>query len=72
MTDAAVMLDHLTVRYGKLTAVADVSLGIPKGCVYALLGRNGSGKSSIVRCLTGQLRHPRFQKAADPLTGLEQ
>ena len=54
MTDAAVMLDHLTVRYGKLTAVADVSLGIPKGCVYALLGRNGSGKSSTVRCLIGQ------------------
>jgi ABC-2 type transport system ATP-binding protein len=54
MTDIVVRLDELTVRYGRLTAVADISLEVPKGCVYALLGRNGSGKSSTVRCLIGQ------------------
>ncbi|HEX8170243.1 MAG TPA: ABC transporter ATP-binding protein [Thermoanaerobaculia bacterium] len=46
----------LTVRYGKRTAVDGVSLAIPAGSVYALLGRNGAGKSSLVRCLLGQLR----------------
>jgi ABC-2 type transport system ATP-binding protein len=44
----------VTVRYGKMCAVADVSLEVSRGCVYALLGRNGAGKSSLVRCLLGQ------------------
>ena len=57
MSDQAVMeLDGLTVRYGRLIAVDDVSLTVPRGSVYALLGRNGSGKSSMVRCLLGQRR----------------
>ena len=46
-------LDHVTVRYGRVTACADVSLSVPRGTVYALLGRNGAGKSSLVRCLLG-------------------
>jgi ABC-2 type transport system ATP-binding protein len=57
MNDRAVVeLNGLTVRYGRLTAVDSVSLEVPKGSVYALLGRNGSGKSSTVRCLLGQRR----------------
>jgi len=44
----------LTVRYGRQTAVDDVSISIGSGTVYALLGRNGAGKSSLVRCLLGQ------------------
>jgi ABC-2 type transport system ATP-binding protein len=54
--EPVVKLDGLTVRYGKLTAVDDLSLEVPKGAVYALLGRNGSGKSSTVRCVLGQQR----------------
>lgn len=57
MSDAHVVeLRRLTVRYGRLTAVDDLSLAVPRRCVYALLGRNGSGKSSTVRCLLGQRR----------------
>jgi ABC-2 type transport system ATP-binding protein len=56
MSDTVVKVDELTVRYGKLTAVTRLSFEVPKGCVYALLGRNGSGKSSTVRCLVGQQR----------------
>jgi ABC-type multidrug transport system ATPase subunit len=48
------MVDHLTVRYGKTTAVEDVSFSVAKGEVYALLGRNGAGKSSTIQCLVGQ------------------
>jgi ABC-2 type transport system ATP-binding protein len=51
-----VKLDGLAVQYGKLTAVDDLSLEVQKGGIYALLGRNGSGKSSTVRCLVGQQR----------------
>jgi ABC-2 type transport system ATP-binding protein len=43
----------LEVRYGRLRALASVSLSVPAGSVYALLGRNGAGKSSFVRCLLG-------------------
>lgn len=48
--------DGVTVRYGRRTAVDDVSLSIAPGTVYALLGRNGAGKSSLVRTLLGQLK----------------
>ncbi len=54
--EAIVEIKELTVRYGRLTAVDRLSLSVPKGQVYALLGRNGSGKSSTVRCLLGQRR----------------
>ncbi|MFP5245935.1 MAG: ABC transporter ATP-binding protein, partial [Thermoanaerobaculia bacterium] len=51
---SAIQAANVTVRYGRKTAVDDVSLAIHQGSVYALLGRNGSGKSSLVRCLLGQ------------------
>ena len=45
----------VSVRYGKKTAVQGVSLSVEEGSVYALLGRNGAGKSSLVRALLGML-----------------
>lgn len=46
----------LGVRYGRKTAVESLSFAVPEGAVYVLLGRNGAGKSSLVRCLLGQQR----------------
>jgi ABC-2 type transport system ATP-binding protein len=54
-TDAIVETDGLEVRYGRVRAVQDLSLGVAPGEVVALLGRNGSGKSSAVRALLGML-----------------
>lgn len=48
--------DGVTVRYGRKTACDDVSFSVEGGSVYALLGRNGAGKSSLIRCLLGQQR----------------
>ena len=56
MTDMAIHLSDNKVRYGRKVAVDGVTMQIPKGSVYALLGRNGAGKSSLVRCLLGQIR----------------
>ena len=53
---AAVFADGVTIRYGRKVAVDDVTLSIDRGSVYALLGRNGAGKSSLVRTLLGQQR----------------
>jgi ABC-2 type transport system ATP-binding protein len=46
-------LRGVTVRYGRQTVVDGVDLTLAGGEVYALLGRNGSGKSSLVRSLLG-------------------
>ncbi|MEM9597337.1 MAG: ABC transporter ATP-binding protein [Acidobacteriota bacterium] len=43
----------MEVRYGRATALGGVSLRLDPGDVVALLGRNGAGKSSLVRCLRG-------------------
>lgn len=51
--------EELTVRYGRRQVFADVSFSLPVGSVFALLGRNGSGKTSLVRCLLGHQRPTR-------------
>lgn len=45
--------DRIVVSYGRVTAVRDVSIDIPAGTVAVLMGRNGSGKSSLLWALTG-------------------
>ncbi|HSB63304.1 MAG TPA: ABC transporter ATP-binding protein [Thermoanaerobaculia bacterium] len=52
----AVEVHRLLVRYGgnPKPTLEEVSFSVPRGSVYALLGRNGAGKSSLVRCLLGQ------------------
>jgi ABC-2 type transport system ATP-binding protein len=49
----------LTRYFGKRCAVQDLTLDVPRGCVFAFLGRNGSGKSTTIRMLLGLLRPDR-------------
>jgi len=44
---------HLTKRFGKFTAVDDVSFTVASGEALALWGPNGAGKTTIIRCLLG-------------------
>jgi thiamine transport system ATP-binding protein len=46
-------VENLTVRFGDVTAVDAVSLTVPTGEVFALLGPSGSGKSSLLRAIAG-------------------
>jgi phosphonate transport system ATP-binding protein len=48
---AALHLRHLQKRYGRLTAVADVSVEIPRGQFVAVIGRSGAGKSTLLRLI---------------------
>jgi len=50
----AIHIEGVTIRYGRKTAVDAATLNIARGSVYALLGRNGAGKSSLVRCMLGE------------------
>jgi branched-chain amino acid transport system ATP-binding protein len=49
-------VSHLEVRYGDLIGVADVSLTVPQGTVVALLGSNGSGKTTTLNAIAGLVR----------------
>jgi len=48
MTDALV-LQGVTKRFGSFTAVDDLSLRVPAGCIYGFLGQNGAGKTTTIR-----------------------
>jgi ABC-2 type transport system ATP-binding protein len=52
----AIGVRDLAIRYGRATVLAEISLAVEPGSVYALLGRNGEGKTSLVRCLLGLQR----------------
>ena len=56
VSTAVVSVRSLVVRYGgeAKPTLEEISFSVPRGSVYALLGRNGAGKSSLVRCLLGQ------------------
>jgi branched-chain amino acid transport system ATP-binding protein len=46
-------VEHLSVAYGDMQAVHDVSFSFDVGEVFVLLGANGAGKTSILRCISG-------------------
>ena len=50
----AIETTALAVGYGRTRVLDGLSLSVPRGCVYALLGRNGAGKSSLLRVLLGE------------------
>lgn len=51
---AVVEVSNLSKRFGRFTAVDDVSFSIEENGIYGLLGRNGAGKTTIMQLLTGQ------------------
>jgi len=49
----ALETENLTVTYGSVVAVQEVSITLPEGQLVTILGPNGAGKTSILRALTG-------------------
>lgn len=48
-------LSHLHKKFGQRTAVGDLTLSVPRGEVFGLLGHNGAGKSTTIGMMLGQV-----------------
>ena len=53
--DVAISAQHLVRRFGQVVAVSDVSFQVRKGEIFGFLGPNGSGKTTVIKMLTGLL-----------------
>jgi zinc transport system ATP-binding protein len=62
--DNALEVDHLSVRFGDVQALHDVSFSLPRGATLAVIGPNGSGKTVLFRALIGALPHDGVVKWA--------
>ena len=56
MNDIVLKTEGLTKYYGKGLALDHLNLSIRRGCIYGLLGRNGSGKTTSIKLLLGLLK----------------
>ncbi|MGI9401421.1 MAG: ATP-binding cassette domain-containing protein [Rhizobiaceae bacterium] len=52
-TDPVLTVEHLTMRFGGLVAVGDLSFDVGRGDITALIGPNGAGKTTVFNCVTG-------------------
>jgi branched-chain amino acid transport system ATP-binding protein len=53
MTTPLLKVEHLTMRFGGLTAIGDLSFEAHSGQITALIGPNGAGKTTVFNCITG-------------------
>ena len=56
MNETVIQTDGLTKRYGRVLAVDGLSLNVPRGRIFGLLGPNGSGKTTLMSMLLGLVR----------------
>ena len=53
MEDIVVSVKNVTKKFGQQTVLQDINIDIPRGNIYGLIGRNGSGKTMLLKCICG-------------------
>ena len=70
---AVLQTDHLSLQFGGVNALSDLSIKVDEGALHAIIGPNGAGKTSFFNCLTGYYKPTggavRFQ--GTEVTGLD-
>ncbi len=56
MNDSILQIKDLTVAYGGIEAVRGISFDVPRGEIVTLIGANGAGKSTTLKCISGLVR----------------
>lgn len=56
MTEHVIEIEKLSRRFGKKQALSEVSLSVPEGCVFGLVGENGAGKTTLLKHVLGFLK----------------
>lgn len=69
VTDAVLAVDHVTLRFGGVTSIDDLSLAQQRGEILAVIGPNGAGKTSLFNCITGVYRPQEGSIALRPSEG---
>ncbi|MDF1606565.1 ABC transporter ATP-binding protein [Hoeflea sp. YIM 152468] len=52
-SNVVLSVEHLTMRFGGLVAIDDLSFNVGRGDITALIGPNGAGKTTVFNCVTG-------------------
>ena len=53
MNDDVIIIENLVKYFDGRCVLDGIHLSVPRGCIYGLLGRNGAGKTTIIRILLG-------------------
>ena len=56
MSEPVISISNLTRRFGTRTALDSVTVSMPRGAVYGLVGANGAGKTTLIKHILGLLR----------------
>ncbi|USD39113.1 MULTISPECIES: ABC transporter ATP-binding protein [Ferrimonas] len=56
MTDSILKVDNISLAFGGVKALTDVSFEVPRGAVFSIIGPNGAGKTSMLNCISGRYR----------------
>ena len=51
MSDTAIQVENVTKTFGKATVLDNITLSFQKGQITGLIGRNGSGKTMLLKCI---------------------